>query len=232
MSAAILLPTWRADGDWRDLALAVHSLAAYAADVPLLVGWDGPAAPELGHLGHPALWVRERPPGMSSAEAFHWLAGHTNADGLVMWSDDCVASPDTVARLLADSARLQALGMSPGLVGCRSVFAFGPQNVRSANGGRMDGPRFDTEAGILEVEFAAPFAAWMPRSSIADGGPPTPFEWYGDNLLCRRLLDAGRRIFISTAYVHHVGMRSSQAAGLTAEDLDRAGREALAASNT
>ena len=229
---AVLLPTWRTDGDWRDLALAVHSLAAYAPEVPLLVGWDGPAAPRLEHLGHPALTVLERPPGLSSAEAFHWLAARTDADGLVMWSDDCVASPDTVARLLADSARLVELGMSPGLVGCRSDFAFGPQNVRSPNGGRSCGARWDTEDGVLEVEFAAPFVAWMPRASLADGGPPAPFEWYGDNVLCRRLLDAGRRLFVSTAYVHHVGMRSSQAAGLTAEDMDRAGQDALAAAST
>jgi hypothetical protein len=218
----ILLPSWRADGDWRDLSLAVHSLSIYAPSVPVLVGWRGPVAPSLGY--HVAKCLRRPDEVQSSSQAVQWLAEQTDDDDLIIWSDDCVATPDTLRVLLRDVELLRP--EQPGMVAPRSNFAAGAQNVRHPNGSHRLGLQWESEAQIVETTFLAPFVAWFPREALPHM-VPVDHEWYSDNMACDNLRAAGFRLFVSTAYVHHVGMRSSKAAGLSMEDMDRMGREGV-----
>lgn len=216
----VLLPSWRADGDWRDLDLAVHSLAVYAPHARLMVGWRGPSEPLLG----PRCTLLRRPDDVrSSSAAVHWLASMTDDDDLVVWSDDCVACPDTVRLLLEDVAAVR--DRRPAMVAARSAFAAGVQNVRVPGHDRAvyDGLRWSSEAEVLRVGFVAPYVAWLDRASLTVT-PPVEHEWYSDNLACDLLTAAGWSLWVSRAFVHHVGMRSSQAAGLTMRDMDRLGR--------
>lgn len=215
----ILIPSYRANGDWGDLQLAVLSLSLYAPEHELVVGWRGPTAPLLPD----GVTSWERPESVaSSAEAVFWLAAKTGAEEFVVWSDDCVAQPDTILTLIADVAAIRARVDRVGIVGCRSNFAGGVQNVRSPNGSQRLGLKWESEDQILEVPFVAPFVAWYAAEHLAGLTAPT-FEFYSDNWHCDVLRQRGYCHFVSRAYVHHVGMRSSQAAGLTLEEVDRTG---------
>lgn len=227
----VLIPTWRADGDWRDLELAVTSLRLYAPEHQVYVGWRGPNPPPL----LPSAMVFERPPeAVSSAQAVWWMREQFASDEFVLFSDDAVAGPDTIGTLLADVATLHRTDVGKkgkvGIVGCRSDWVAGAQNIRIPNGEpRLEMCRFVSEDSILRTETVFPVVACY-RAELFDGITAFDHEWYSDNAHCRILSERGYRHFVSRAYVHHVGMRSSQAANISAAELDAVGRDAYEAS--
>lgn len=216
----VLIPTYRADGDWRDLDLAVRSIRHYAPEQGIVVGWAGPHAPQLIE----GVTVIERPAECkSSAQASWWLADRFGGDEFVIFSDDCVATPDTFSTLLADVEMLKSAVGQVGVVGCRSNFAAGVQNIRNPNGSKQLGLQWDGENVVLETTFVAPFVAWYSAAHFVGLTAPG-FEWYSDNWHCEQLTAKGYRHFVSRAYVHHIGMRSSQAQGKTMAEMNDAGR--------
>jgi hypothetical protein len=220
----VLIPTYRADGDWRDLDLAVRSIRHYAPDQGIVVGWAGPHAPELID----GVTVIERPSECrSSAQATWWLADRFGGDEFVLFSDDCVATPTTFELLAADVARLKDQpDIKVGMVGCRSNFAAGAQNIRYPNGSNNLGLQWDTENTVFGVQWIAPFVAWIAAEHLAGFTPPD-FEWYSDNWHCAELVKRGYTHFVSRSYVHHIGMQSSKAQGLSMDEMNTIGLDGL-----
>jgi hypothetical protein len=229
MGTAIIVPAYRqgaADQEhWDDLRVCLSAVAAYAKGFEVVVAWDGPCEP-LDLPRNERCRVLRRPAGLKSPQAHYWAVQQTGADDFIGLSDDVVLQPDTVDRLLEDVAFIRSHGYKPGIVGCRSNFAPGAQNVRAANGGTWEGAvdGYTSEATILRADRISPFCAYVSREATEVVGSPE-VEWFSDDLACFDLAREGYTNWISRAYVHHVGMRSS-ADGL--EACERLNREAMA----
>lgn len=216
MSLAIVIPTYRrgpaSDSTWDDLRVCLASVAAYARGFEVVVAWEGPCPPD-DLPRNPLQRLVERPPGMKSGTANHWAATeHTDATEFVSISDDVVLAPDTLVKLFEDAALLRRSGYQIGMLACRSNFAPGPQNIRAANGGAWNGTvsGYDSENTVMLAKRVSPFCAFIPRAAM-EAAPPAEVEWYSDDIACFDLENAGFTAWISRAYVHHVGMRSSAA---------------------
>lgn len=214
MGLAIVIPTYRpgpaSESTWDDLRVCLSSIAAYARGFEVVVAWDGPCEPD-DLPRNPMMRLLERPKGMKSGTACHWAAvDNTDATDYVLVSDDVVLMPDTLAKLFEDAALLQESGHRIGMLACRSNFAPGAQNIRAANGGAWSGTvdGYDSEATIILAKRVSPFCAYMSREA-AMVGAPADVEWYSDDIFCFDLANGGYSNWISRAYVHHVGMRSS-----------------------
>jgi hypothetical protein len=214
---SILLPAARrstpeeAQTCWGDLRVALASIAAYAPDVDVVVGWAGLEEPR-GLPDNPHVRLVRQAPGITTgSEAWNWCATQTDADELLILGDDCVLHPDSLRLLLEDVAviREQAAGLRIGMVGARSNFVKGPQNIRSANGGSLAGIGFDTEQTIVQVDMVVPVAAWVEHAVFDSVGGFPPTNWFADDLICWDLVNAGFSHFTSRAYVHHVGQRGT-----------------------
>ncbi|MEZ5280724.1 MAG: hypothetical protein R2770_09630 [Acidimicrobiales bacterium] len=210
------LPSRRADGDWGDLRIAVAALAAYAPQVPLLVCWEGPTEPD--HLApHPNLSLVERPPGIGTAsEAWNHavgLARQWGAVDVILTADDVVVVPDSVERLLGDTAQVRDRfgAQSVGMVAARSNYVKGPQNIRSGNGGVLSTNmmRWSTEDEVFAIDMAVPVFACVSIDAFTSVGGMPATNWFGDDLFCFDLVASGRQNFVSRAYVHHVGERGT-----------------------
>lgn len=214
---SILLPAARqskaeeAQQVWGDLRVALASIQAYAPSIDVVVGWNGREEPR--HLpDNPSVRLLRQPPGITTgSQAWNWCATQTDADELLILGDDCVLHPDTVRLLLEDVRTVeQALPGRVGFVGCRSNYVKGPQNIRVANGaGRLVTIGYETEQRILQVDMVVPVATWV-RHEVFDevGGFPAT-NWFADDVCCWDLVNLGYRHFVSRAYVHHVGERST-----------------------
>jgi len=215
---------------WADVALLLHSVALYAADCPVVLAWSGSCPPDpFVPAGLDICVVRQPEWCRSFGDAYNFAVEQAHTDEVLLANDDIVLCPDTVADLLDDVAmiRTEAPGIRIGLVGARTNFSAGRQNVRIANEGAFDGTRYTSEEDCIEVDFIAPILAWCTKEALAAVGGIAPINWYSDNLLCWDLGRAGFNHFVSRAYVHHVGMRSTGASSTMAE-LNRAGLEWIA----
>jgi hypothetical protein len=212
---------------WADVLLAVRSALYYGGADPVVLAWQGPVAPP-DLPDDPRLTVLRQPDACRSfGEAYAFAAAATDARELVLLNDDAVLLPDTLRLLLEDVALLRRdyPQLKIGYVCCRSNVAPGAQNVRAPNGGalRPNGMRFDSEDRILALDRVSPICGWLHRDALeAIGGFP-PINWFSDDLMCWDLGRRGYRHFVSRAYVHHVGMRSTLQ-GRTQEDLLREGQ--------
>lgn len=222
----IVVPSFRkgaAGSAWNDLYLTLASCAYYAADAPVLVGWDGPVEPQplvtsLRSAFH------ARPPGLSGSAAFTWCIEKAETERVLLLNDDAVLHPETLRLLVEDWQALANQGTKVGFLGCRSNFIAGEGNIRRGNGGQLGGVAFSSESWILPVETVFPVCALVSRKAYLDAGGFEPaLHWYADNLLCFDMRKQGYRHFVSRAYVHHVGMRGTlEEAGRTmAEENER-----------
>ena len=214
---SILLPAARkatpetAQSAWGDLRVALQSIAAYAPEYEVVVGWNGLEEPENLPANPNMKLVRQAPGITTGSEAWNWCAGQTDAEELLILGDDCVLHPDTLRLMYEDITAIteQLPGTRLGFLGARSNYVKGPQNVRSANGAKSLGLNFDSEANILRAEMIVPVAAWV-RHDVFDsvgGFPPT--NWFADDICSWDMVRAGYSHFVSRAYVHHVGERAT-----------------------
>jgi hypothetical protein len=210
----VVIPAIERDGGWTDLRLLVHSLQAYANHVPVTIAWKGESSPEA--------WLTLRPDTLSlvpqDSAAAHFgdacrgLIAVTEGEDLLFLNDDCVATPGMVEMLEEDlrvleEARVQGVG----LVGLRSNFVAGLQNIRRpADSPRFEnGIRFASETKILATDRVFGVAFYVPRAALmAVADDWTRMHWWGDALLSWDLAQIGFSHFISRAYVHHHGSRS------------------------
>lgn len=216
-SLSILIPAARfGDGGdpqalWGDVRVALASIAAYAPGVDVVLAWNGPEQPR-DLPANPSVRLVEQAPGIKTASAaWNFAAAQTDADELLVVGDDCVLLPDTLPVLLEDVDFItkQAPDAKLGFVGARSNYVKGPQNIRSSNGGELAGIRYSTEGQIFQTDMVVPIAAWV-RHAVLDsvGGFPNT-NWFGDDVICWDLANAGHRHYVSRAYVHHVGERAT-----------------------
>ncbi len=133
-------------------------------------------------------------------------------DEVVVCNDDIVFTPTTWQSLSEDVFRLKSENIPLGWVACRSDYARGYQNIRLGKG-PMSWFRYETENSIIETDVIAPICAYIHKNDWIDF---PPLNWYSDDVNCLDLQKAGKRHFISRAYVHHVG---SQTCGFDAKNL-------------
>ena len=133
-------------------------------------------------------------------------------DEIVVCNDDIVFTPYTWQALTEDIARLKSENIPLGYVACRSDYVRGYQNVRIGNG-EMSWFRFQSEYSIIETDVIAPICAYIHKESWIDF---PSVDWYSDDIQCLDMRNAGKRHFISRAYIHHVG---SQTIGKNSKDL-------------
>lgn len=213
---------------WADVALALRSVACYAAELDLLLAWQGPCPPGDLPDNPRARIVRQPDSCRSFGEAYGFAVAEAGAADLILMNDDVVLTPSTIPTLLEDVGliRREHPELRIGLVCCRSNWVPGPQNVRHPNGGalRPNAMRYDSEERILACDRVSPILGYISRGALDDIGGFPPINWYSDDLMCWDLRRKGYVNFVSRAYVHHVGQRSTTQ-GRTMEELDRAGRE-------
>lgn len=196
---------------WGDVRVALASIAAYAPDLDVVLAWNGREEPR--HLPpNPNVRVVKQAEGIRTASAaWNFAASQTDAEELLVFGDDCVLLPDTVDLLLEDVKVAEQASGNPkiGFVGARSNYVKGPQNIRSPNGSELGGIRFASEGQVFAIDMIVPIAAWI-RHEVFDevGGFPNT-NWYGDDLMCWDLVNAGYTHYLSRAYVHHVGQRAT-----------------------
>lgn len=221
---SILIPAARratpdtAQTCWGDLRVALASVAAYAPECDVVVGWNGLEEPRDLPPNPRARLLRQAPGITTASDAWNWCAAQTEAEELLVLGDDVVLHPDTVGKILEDVAfvRRERPGTKLGFVGARSNFVKGPQNVRAPNGGELppNMMAYTSEQAIIEVPMVVPIAAWVEHAVLDAAGGFPGTNWFADDLICWDLRRAGYAHFVSRAYVHHVGERStSQSAG-------------------
>jgi hypothetical protein len=216
---SILLPAARrstpedAQAVWGDVRVTLASIAAYAPGIDVVLGWNGLEEPR-DLPPNPALRLIRQAEGIATASAaWNWCAGQTDADELLILGDDVVLHPDTIELMLADvdALRRELPDVKLGMLGARSNYVKGRQNIRNGNDGLLDPSSmfFDTEARIIPTNMVVPVAAWIEHDvfDLVGGFPPT--NWFGDDLLCWDLVQSGFHHFVSRAYVHHVGQRAT-----------------------
>ena len=139
-------------------------------------------------------------------------AAFEEVDEIVVCNDDIVFTPTTWQMLGEDVSRLKSENIPLGWVASRSDYARGPQNIRIGNG-KMSWFRWESEQQILEVDVIAPICGVVSKEAWIDF---KPLNWYSDDLQCLEMQEAGKRHFVSRAYVHHVG---SATCGFDAKNL-------------
>jgi hypothetical protein len=214
---------------WGDVIMALNSVTLYAPDQELVLAWQGPCEPE-GMLSNPRMKLVRQPDSCASyGEAYGFAVGQTPAEELVLMNDDAVLTPTSMEQLLGDAAliREQHPQIKIGFLACRTNFVPGPQNVRAPNDGQLlpSFMRYDSEERILAAERVSPILAYVPRQALGEIGGFPPINWFSDDLMCFDLIRKGYTNFVSRAYVHHIGQRSTTQDGTTAEELHRRGRE-------
>ena len=133
-------------------------------------------------------------------------------DEIVVCNDDIVFTPYTWQTLSEDVSKLKSENIPLGWVASRSDYARGPQNIRIGNG-KMSWFRWESEQQILEVDVIAPICGYVSKEAWVDF---LPLNWYSDDVQAIMMQEAGKRHFVSRAYVHHVG---SQTCGFDATNL-------------
>ena len=111
-------------------------------------------------------------------------------DSVVVANDDVVLDPSTWSLLGQDVAHLGRFNQL-GWVACRS------NRVRPAQQDWRSEPD-----RAFEVSVISPLFAYISREAWQ---PFPPINWFSDDVNCVDLTGAGRRHFVSRAYVHHVG---------------------------
>lgn len=154
-----------------------------------------PQHPENKHFGHACLQILEVLEGKD----------------VVFVNDDTVFTPTTWDVLVDDVQKIHAVNIPLGLLGLRTNFSAGLQNIRSQHG-TMHGMKWSGEDLITEVDTVYGTAfLFTAEGQKAVSGDWTEIQWYGDNLLSYDLRQQGFRNFVSRAYIHHHGSQSGTA---------------------
>lgn len=194
----------RDDGDWADLDLAVRSLRHYTP-LPVVVAWLGPTVPDV-----PADVLVRQPDGTASfGAAYQFAVEQTSARRVLVCNDDIVCCPDSWALIDAD----WQIAATQGPVGFVAA---------TANYARPTQQTMRPLPNPVRAEVVSPYFALVETGALPQQWPDC--NWYSDDIMCVDMADQGRTHWISRAYVHHVGERST---GRDHAALDRAGRQWL-----
>ncbi len=121
------------------------------------------------------------------------LSGITDPSVIIL-NDDTTLHPDTMGRLLHDVSVVK----NPGMVGTLSNYISGAQNIRRS-------------PAVLPIEAPrlSPVCAWIDMQAFRQVGGFPPINWYSDDAICHDMRRAGWKLYISSAYVNHIGQRST-----------------------
>lgn len=210
----LAIPALQRDTHWDDLGLLLHSIRIYAPGYPVVVGWKGETAPPTEPSIH---LFRQSPEAKHFGDACRELIEMTATEDVLFLNDDCVVTPGMMEALEEDLGTItQEAGVERvGLVGLRSNFVAGVQNVRRPQGIPGQPPRFangirwESEDYVLATDSVFGVAFYAPRVALDEAGLDwTRVHWWGDTLLSWDLAKKGFLHFVSRGYVHHHGSRS------------------------
>jgi hypothetical protein len=204
----VLIPAVERDG-YADLTVLLTSLRVYNPAVHVTVAYKG-ARPKL--FGADFIEQPEDCAHFGDACRFLLQTKHTkNDEALCFLNDDTVVMPDTLEMAALDVQALTQQGQKIGMLGFRSNFVAGYQNVRVMHPGdnQLYMLKFPSESKILRVSQVFGVGFVTMRHALQDISLDwTRLHWYSDDLLSYDLTQKGYGHFVSRAYIHHIGSRS------------------------
>lgn len=215
-------------GQDEDLQLLLTSIALYAPEIEVRVYYTGHSHP-VGYLNWSNYYfIRQQYDNKHFGDACRQIVNdNQEVDVLLFVNDDCVFTPHTLPLLEQDIRIITDAKHQMGLVGLRSNFVAGYQNIRRRF--ENDPPQLEslgwpseTQIAIVSQVFGVAFA--VTTNALRDVSDDwTKIHWYGDNLLSYDLKKKGYTHFVSRSYIHHHGSRS----GIDYSKYDREAREWL-----
>jgi len=178
--------------------------------VKTLVCHTGPSPKSVGVNGPNVTFVPQSPANKHYGDACRQLIAASEGEDLLFLNDDTVLTPETWPVLANDIRFLNDQGVKLGLLGLRSNFSAGIQNIRTQlPGDQREGMYWGAEHKIVETDCVFGVAFYMPADAVKAAGTDwTQLHWYSDNLLSWDLKNEGFRHFVSRAYIHHHGSQS------------------------
>ena len=125
----------------------------------------------------------------------HAFEDYPSHERFIIANEDIVLRPDTMKLLLEDADYLDTKGIAWGHIACR--FDRGARTLQN-----LARNPFEGEQVIAFEHWIAPVCSMIHRRTWIDF---PPINWGSDVVQCKDMTDAGSRIAVSRAYVHHVG---------------------------
>ena len=154
--------------------------------------------------------------GKTFGESYNSLVNKCHQEDFIIANDDIILTPHTWNTFIHDLNILNRLFYKEeiGSVGVRSDFVSNKQNIRYMNKkDKWMGIKWSSESDIINTDFIAPIFSYYNKESWIDF---PEINWYSDNIQCLDIIKKQKLLFISRAYVHHVG---GQTCGLDANKL-------------
>ncbi len=134
--------------------------------------------------------------GTAFNEAVEWVRReYPEAERIIIANDDVVLRPDTMKLICEDADSLDAQGITWGHIAAR--FDRGAQTLQN-----LRHNPFEALPMIFEERWIAPVFSMVHRDRWIDF---PAINWGSDVIQCHDMRAAGMKIFVSRAYVHHVG---------------------------
>jgi hypothetical protein len=119
-------------------------------------------------------------------------------------ADDVVLNPDSYQTLINDVELLKEFDPFIATVAARTNYAKGLQNIRYGQG-ELIGLNYTGEGQIIKTDYIAGIFHWVSKHTWLD---IAPIDWYSDDIWCKDHLQKNNSLYISRAYVHHVGSQT------------------------
>jgi hypothetical protein len=123
------------------------------------------------------------------------FAKYRNHERFIIANDDIVLRPDTVQMLVEDADNLDSRGIVWGHIAARAD-RIAP-TLQSIVRNPLDAP-----AQIFQERWIAPVCSMINRKTWIDF---PPINWGSDVIQCHDMALACTSVFVSRAYVHHIG---------------------------
>ncbi len=195
----------------KGLSILLESIRQYAPEIPVYIsGNDVGLVPKLKAILPNFCWMPNTARNFGDAynHATDYAFQHGKFDSVILCNDDVVLTPTTIALLKEDCEVLHSNDFKVGLLGARSDYVLPDQNIRfPVSKDNRWGVKWQSENFIKPTGVIAPIFASISKDAwkVAKF---TPINWYGDNIICHDLQEAGFRHFVSRAYVHHAGSQT------------------------
>ena len=143
-------------------------------------------------------------------DAYNAAIDHAIRDGhksIIVANDDVVLTPESYDAMMIDVRALHADGYNVGIIGSRSDYVMGSQNIRlkAKDDIGLEDCKWQSERHyIYSAPFIAPIFAWIPSEAFIACRFP-PINWYSDCVICHDMSSLGYQHFVGRSYVHHVG---------------------------
>ncbi|HBB25469.1 MAG TPA: hypothetical protein DCZ59_04320 [Bacteroidetes bacterium] len=143
-----------------------------------------------------SFYRRDRNFGQAYNEAVRWtFEEYPDCERFIIANDDVVLRPDTLALMCEDADRLDHQGIEWSHIAAR--FDRGAYTLQNL----VRNP-FESEPLVFEERWIAPVFSMIHRRRWVDF---PPINWGSDVVQCFDMRANGYKIFVSRAYVHHVG---------------------------